>query len=49
MEILETFAAKRRFVVFEALNHGAHGAVEHQDARIKRLSVRHWGECPANG
>ena len=32
MEILETFAAKRRLVIFEGLDHGAHGAVEHQDA-----------------
>ena len=32
MEIPVAFAAKRRLVIFEALDHGAHGAVEHQDA-----------------
>ena len=32
MEILEALAAKRRLVILQALDHGAHGAVEHQDA-----------------
>ncbi len=32
VKILETFAAERGLVIFEALDHGAHGAVEHQDA-----------------
>ncbi len=34
MEILKPFAAKRGFVVLQPLNHGAHGAVEHQDALL---------------
>ncbi len=32
MKIRETRAAKRGFVILQALDHGAHGAVEHQDA-----------------
>ena len=32
MEIRETLAAKRGLVILQALDHGAHGAVEHQDA-----------------
>ena len=32
MEIGKTLAAKRGFVILQALDHGAHGAVEHQDA-----------------
>ena len=67
MEIRKTLPSKCGLVVLEALNHGAHGAVEHQNAlagggeqggslrrnrnihRIRRLSVRHWDGCPANG
>ena len=71
MEVRKALAAKRGLVILQALDHGAHGAVEHQDAfagggeqggslrrnlgrnrdthRIRRLSVRHWGGCPANG
>ena len=36
MEILETFAAERGFVIFQRLDHGAHGAVEHQDALARQ-------------
>lgn len=32
MEILEALAAERGFVELQALDHGAHGAVEHEDA-----------------
>ena len=32
VEILEALAAERGLVIFQALDHGAHGAVEHQDA-----------------
>ena len=32
VEIRKARAAKRGLVIFEALDHGAHGAVEHQDA-----------------
>ena len=36
MEILETLAAKRGLVIFQRLDHGAHGAVEHQDALARQ-------------
>jgi hypothetical protein len=36
VEIRITRAAKRSLVIFEALDHGAHGAVEHQDALAGR-------------
>ena len=67
VKVLETLAAERGLVIFQALDHGAHGAIEHQNAfagrreqggsfrrhghghRIRQLSVRHWGGCPANG
>ena len=67
MEIRKSLAAERGLVELQALDHGSHGAVEHQDAfagsreqggsfrghghghRIRRLSVRHWDGCPANG
>jgi hypothetical protein len=32
MEILEAFAAESGLVELQALDHGAHGAVEHEDA-----------------
>ncbi len=32
VKILETFAAERRFVELQSLDHGAHRAVEHEDA-----------------
>ncbi len=32
MEIRKALAAKRGLVIFETLDHGAHGTVEHQDA-----------------
>ena len=38
MEIRKTFAAKRSLVILQALDHGAHGAVEHQDALRRELA-----------
>ena len=67
VEVGKALPPKRGLVILQALNHGAHGAVEHQDAfagggeqggslrrnrnthRIRQLSARHWGGCPANG
>src|SRR5205085_9987561 len=66
VEIRKAGATERGLVIFEGLDHRAHGAVEHQDAlagsreqggsllgnkdghRIRRLSVRQPGECPAD-
>ena len=44
VEVLEALAAERRLVEFEALDHRAHGAVEHQDA-LRAAAARRfaWG------
>ncbi len=37
VKILVALAAKRRLVIFQRLDHGAHGAVEHQDALAREV------------